>query len=166
MGTSVAKSSARKAKAIERIASVAETICDRLAAGESLNAICKTDGMPSEPTVRRWAIEDFEGFATKYTRAREIQAHFLAEQIIAISDESSRDSYTDENGVERTNTEVVARSKLRVDSRKWFLSKVLPKVYGDKLEIGGTLGLKKAPTDLSDAELEAIIRAKKIDAQP
>lgn len=33
------------------------------------------------------------------------------------------------------NGEHIQRSRLRVDTRKWFLSKVLPKLYGDKLDI-------------------------------
>jgi len=52
---------------------------------------------------------------------------------------------------ETVNPEVIGRSRLRVDTRKWYLSKVLPKIYGDKLqtEHSGTIGT----TDLSDAAL-------------
>ena len=57
----------------------------------------------------------------------------LADEILAISDDGLNDTYTDDDGNVRTATDVVARSRLRVDSRKWMLSKMLPKVYGDKL---------------------------------
>jgi hypothetical protein len=36
------------------------------------------------------------------------------------------------------NGEHVQRSRLRLDARKWALSKMAPKKYGDKLELGGT----------------------------
>jgi len=119
---------------------IADAVCERLAAGESLNAICKDDGFPTETTIRRWALEDVQGFASKYARAREVQAHFLAEQIITISD-------TPQEGVETTvkadgtqetkHGDMLGHRKLQVDARKWYLSKVLPKVYGDKLELAG-----------------------------
>ena len=31
----------------------------------------------------------------------------------------------------------MARDRLRTDKRQWLLSKALPKIYGDKLAIGG-----------------------------
>jgi hypothetical protein len=31
----------------------------------------------------------------------------------------------------------VAHARLRVDTRKWLLSKLAPKKYGDKLELSG-----------------------------
>lgn len=118
---------------------IADAICVRLAAGESLNAICKADEMPPESTVRGWALDDVQGFAAKYTRAREIQADVLVEQILDISDDGSRDYVATENGVS-VDHDHIARSRLRVDSRKWFASKVLPKKYGDKVALTGDGG--------------------------
>ncbi|MBV5333021.1 terminase small subunit protein, partial [bacterium] len=80
-------------------------------------------------------MDDLDGFSAQYTRAIQIRAIGWAEEIIEISDDGSQDTYIDNNGNERTNNEVVARSRLRTDSRKWMLSKVLPKVYGDKLDV-------------------------------
>lgn len=113
-------------------------ICERLAAGESLNAICKDDGMPGEATVRGWVLDDREGFAAKYRRAREIQAHKLAEEIIEISNTPVKGAKTKTNEkgeVETTEGDMIEHRRLQVDARKWYLSKVLPKVYGDKMEI-------------------------------
>ena len=114
----------------------ADAICERLADGESLRAICETDGMPAESTVRSWALDDVNGFATQYARARELGYELLADEILTISDDGRNDTYQTDNG-ETTNHDVIARSRLRVDSRKWMLSKMLPKVYGDKLAVGG-----------------------------
>jgi Bacteriophage Sf6, terminase small subunit-like len=37
------------------------------------------------------------------------------------------------------DAEHVQRSRLRVEARKWLLSKALPKVYGDKLDLNTTI---------------------------
>lgn len=112
---------------------LAEQICERLADGESLRAICRDEQMPNERTVRRWALDN-EEFSPQYARAREIGYLGMADDLIEIADESGGDSYTDDDGNERTNHEAVARSRLRVDTRKWVLSKALPKIYGDRSE--------------------------------
>jgi transposase-like protein len=118
---------------------LAAAICERLAAGESLRAICRDDGMPAPSTVLSWK-DEYKDFGEQYARAREAGYTLLAEEIIEISDDGTNDYVEREN--QRTGrTEVLAdtdhiqRSKLRVDTRKWILSKMLPKVYGDKLEI-------------------------------
>ncbi len=116
---------------------IANAICEQLAEGKSLKAICKQEGMPSESNVRLWAKDDREGFAAKYTRARELGYERLADEILEISDDSSGDVRVLEDGREVVDNERVARSRLRVDSRKWMLSKMLPKVYGEKLELSG-----------------------------
>jgi hypothetical protein len=116
---------------------IADRICERLAAGESLNAICKDEGFPAESTVRGWALDNVQGFAAKYTRARELQAHFLAEEIIRISNTPQHGIKTvsKPDGIEITEGDMIDHRKLQVDARKWYLSKVLPKVYGDKLDL-------------------------------
>jgi single-stranded DNA-binding protein len=114
---------------------IAAVVCTRLAEGESLRKAAEAEGT-THSTILAWVKEDAE-FANQYARAREIGYHLLADEIVEISDESQRDSYTDEQGNVRVNAEVVARSRLRVDTRKWMLSKMLPKVYGEKLELKG-----------------------------
>ena len=113
----------------------ADRICARLAEGESLRAIVADDDMPGQSTVFRWLAEN-EGFREQYARAREAQADKLFEEILTIADDGSNDTYQTENG-EATNHDVIARSRLRVDARKWMASKMAPKKYGDKLAIGG-----------------------------
>lgn len=117
-----------------RTKALAAKILPRLAEGESLRTICKDEGMPSEGMVRRWAIED-EDFGAQYARARELGYEALAEDILDISDDVSRDTVTTAKGDELPNAEWISRSRLRVDSRKWLLAKMLPKKYGDSLDI-------------------------------
>lgn len=122
---------------------VGTAICERLANGESLRKAAKAEGT-THVSVLRW-LDDFPEFSDQYARAREIGYRLLADQILEISDDSSGDVVETENGP-KANAEFVARSRLRVDSRKWMLSKMLPKIYGDKLDLthGGNVTISIA----------------------
>lgn len=110
-----------------------DRICERIAEGESLRTICASEDMPNKATVFRWLAAN-ETFSDQYARAREAQADVLADEIVNIADDGSNDTYTDDEGEVRTNQDVIARSRLRVDARKWVVSKLKPKVYGDKVQ--------------------------------
>lgn len=114
----------------------ADAICERIADGESLRSICRDDAMPVSSAVFKWLTQNKE-FAEQYTRAREAQADALFDEILTISDDGLNDTYTDQDGNVRTNQDVIARSRLRVDARKWMAGKLRPKKYGDKLELSG-----------------------------
>lgn len=117
-------------------AALARTICERLAKGETLRAVCRDEGMPAESTVRLWALDDVGGFSAQYARAREIGYHGMADEMVEIADETRLDTIEGEEGAEdRPDNEWITRSRLRVDTRKWLLSKALPKIYGDKLDV-------------------------------
>ena len=137
-----------------------DEICKRISQGESLISICKCEGMPDKTTVMDWLFKEPD-FANQYARAREAQAEHYLDEIIAISDDSVLDTEMGEDGVERTNHEVVARARLRVDTRKWAMSKLAPKKYGDKVQNehtgpnGGPIKVVSA-RDMTDDELAAI----------
>ena len=117
---------------------IADEICERLASGESLKSICDSDDKFPEPqSVRRWAIADTDGFSAKYAQARQVGYERMAEEILEISDDSSQDTQFTEQGAKADN-EWINRSRLRVDTRKWLLSKCLPKIYGDRTQIAAT----------------------------
>ena len=109
-----------------------DSICERLCDGESLRKICLSDDMPSRSTVFRWLAAD-ESFRDQYARAKEEQAELLADEIIDIADDGSNDFMGED---EKYNGDAVARSKLRVDARKWVAAKLKPKKYGDRQLIG------------------------------
>lgn len=129
---------------------IANEICARLVDGMSLKKICEMDDMPSKSTVFKWLSEN-EVFSDKYARAREAQADTLADEIIDIADDGTNDTYEDEEGNVRTDHDVIARSRLRVDARKWIASKLKPKKYGDKIQTDvQPLDKDGLPTDLAD----------------
>lgn len=133
--------------------SVRLEICERIAKGESMVSICASEGMPSQALVYRWLTVDSE-FVERYTRAREQQAEHYLDEIIAISDDVSLDEIIDGEGNTRTNNEAIQRSKLKVDTRKWAMSKLAPKKYGDSNKIDLNVS---SLTELSDEQLDNII---------
>jgi hypothetical protein len=105
--------------------------------------------MPNADTVYQWVLDNREGFSDKYARAREMQAEVMFDEILDISDDGTNDYMTITKGDISYNVEdkeVTNRSKLRVDSRKWYLSKVLPKKFGDKMDL--TTDGKALPTPI------------------
>lgn len=107
------------------------SILEHLAEGGLLIDWCRVDGRPSIGAVYRW-MEARPDFREAYARAREVGLHIMAEQVIDISDDASQDWRKGKDGEEVLNAEHVQRARLRVDSRKWLASKLLPRIYGDK----------------------------------
>lgn len=115
----------------------ADAICARLAEGQSLRKACATEGI-APATVLGW-VDANPAFSEQYAHARMRGYQLLADEIIDISDDSEGDIIDTEHGP-KVDAERVARSKLRVDSRKWMLAKMLPKVYGEKIEATHEVG--------------------------
>jgi hypothetical protein len=76
------------------------------------------------------------------------QAEFMAEDILDIADDDSKDIKYDEDGNESCNAEFVARSRLRIDTRKWLASKLAPKIYGDRSIVETTIKHEENIQDL------------------
>lgn len=104
----------------------------------------------------KWAQEIPE-FTEHYAKARSMLLEHWAEDIIDISDDGSNDwmaANDPENLGYRLNGEHINRSRLRVDTRKWLLSKLAAKKYGDKstTELTGADGKDLIP-EASDTEI-------------
>jgi hypothetical protein len=129
---------------------LARSILKRLADGESLRSICRAEEMPDRSTVYDWVLDDVDGFSRQYARVREMQAHALADDQVDIADNGSND-WMERNDPDNpgwlANGEHIQRSRLRFDARRWAASKILPKVYGDRVDVnhGGGVNIVHAP---------------------
>lgn len=103
--------------------------------GRAVRNVLKDNGMPDVTTFYRWIEEDTEK-AKQYARACEVRADAIFDEIIDIADDSSGDRKVVEHG-EVMDSEYVARSRIRIDARKWIASKLNPKKYGDKTILSG-----------------------------
>jgi hypothetical protein len=122
---------------------MADKICERIADGESLKAICEDEGMPHKATVFKWLGEN-TSFSDKYARAREAQADALFDDILSIADDGRNDWMEKQNEDGETwgwreNGEALRRSQLRIDARKWMAGKLRPKKYSEKLQVEGSM---------------------------
>ena len=141
---------------------IGEEVCSRLTEGTPLAEICSSEGMPALRTVYRWLAMD-RSFWQHYARAREAQMEQWSEEIVTIADDRSGDM------VERIGRdgqpemvpdhENVQRSKLRIDTRKWVMSK-MSKRFADRVDVNVDATIKVET--LSDQELEDRTRARLI----
>lgn len=140
---------------------LATEICMRLMDGESLRNICKDEHMPNKSTVFRWLEKEGHPFATKYARAREIQCEEFVDELIEIADDASLDELPGLiEGTTVLNRDNIHRSKLRIETRQWVASKLLPKKYGSfkAVELSGEV--KSNIQDLSHLSFEQLYELK------
>ena len=134
---------------------IAMVICMRIAEGESLREIVKTDGMPDRTVVYDWLLRHPE-FANQYTRAREEQADTLADEIIAIADEQPEviavvDKKTGALIEHKLDGAFLQWQKNRIEARKWTAMKLKPKKYGDRMAVEGVEGGAAIKTEDTNA---------------
>lgn len=79
--------------------------------------------MTRDPTVKEM-----------YEEARQVQAEHMADELQYIADHGLNDTYTDDKGRTRVDQDVVQRSRLRVDTMKWRMSKLHWKRFGDRVQ--------------------------------
>lgn len=117
---------------------LADRICESIAQGKTLRAVCRELDL-AHSTVLNWVVYDHQGFADQYTRARQLQVEAWADVIVAEAEDSSKDTQTltrrDGTEYEAPDHEWINRSRLRVDTYKWLMSKLAPKKYGEKVEV-------------------------------
>lgn len=120
---------------------VATLILDRIAQGEALNAICREPDMPTKLTIYRWLDQSAE-LQNRYVRATELRVDHWSEDILTIADDEK----------------IGADSRrLRVDTRKWLMSKVQPKKYGDRMLHTGADGDGPIKIKVEDAWARPVI---------
>lgn len=112
----------------------------------------------SDRTIYQWIIDDHDGFGRKYARAKHVVALRWADEINEIADHKNNDYTMDEDGQLVPDLEHIARSRLRIDTRKWLLSKVLPKVYGDKV-ITEVTGKDGGPVEMQATKIDVLALA-------
>jgi hypothetical protein len=134
-------------------------ICAGLAEGHSLLAVCAALGVP-HATARLWE-QDIPEHAANATRARAMGCHALADEALRIADTPMMGVVIvtrSDGGIEERQEDMTQHRRLQIDTRKWLLSRWLPKVYGDKLAVGGADDLPpiKSARPLAEMSLDEI----------
>jgi hypothetical protein len=134
---------------------VGDLICSLMAEGKSLRKICSLDGHPRLSTVLDWVLkgergdERYKAFSVQYARAAEMRTEHWAEEILDIADDDSDDAIFTEEGRRVMNSEFIQRSRVKIDTRKWLMSKMKPKKYGEKV-VNEHSGINGAPIETID----------------
>ncbi len=133
---------------------ICPVIFERIANGESLRSICRSDGMPAISTVMLWMAEDGP-LSEQYARAMVARADYHFERCIEIADQrpemvdaAEGGDTNHKAGGSRMDTGCVAWQRLQLDAHKWAASKLSPKKYADKVDHtlaapdGGPVGIR------------------------
>ena len=121
-------------------------VIERINDGDSVSDAVK--GIMTRKTFY-FGLKKYPELGDIYARACEVRAERIFEEILEIADDSSGDEIevnVDGMVESRQNHEFVQRSKLKIDARKWILSKMQPKKYGDKLDVTSDGNELPAPT--------------------
>jgi hypothetical protein len=143
-----------------------------MADGETLSQICRDERMPWRRIVSEW-VRDIPAFEIEYLKARDQMLERWAEDVVEISEDGTNDWVMREVAAGRApasaylNAEHVQRSKLRVDSRRWLLSKLRPETYGEsqRIDLKGRITLSEKEIDNQLAALVLKTMPKKGDAE-
>jgi len=115
-----------------------DDICEKIINGKSLRSVLRELNPSIAPsTFFIWLREDISK-SKQYEISTKERSELMFEEMFDIADDSVNDYIKKEvNGIEIEvlNTENIQRSRLRIDTRKWALSKMNPKKYGDKTDI-------------------------------
>lgn len=122
---------------------MAEKICEAIASSEwGLRRTLESDPeLPAFGCVREW-LQKYPSFAAAYSRAKHLQIEAMAEDIVDISNDDTLD---------------IQDKRVRIDTRKWLLAKLIPKTYGDKLDVTSGGEALAPPVHQIDARIQSII---------
>ena len=120
---------------------LSDLVCERLAVGESMRSIARDESMPAMSSLFKW-LRIHPEFAEQYDRAKVESADAMSEDCLDIADNIDGSPVlidgvpvkVDGNLVKIIDSVSVQHAKLKVDTRKWLMSKMKPKKYGDKIQ--------------------------------
>jgi hypothetical protein len=113
---------------------LAREICTTIASSsKGIGRLCKDNpSWPTKETIFLW-LKTYGDFSDQYARAKRLQIEVLVDEIIEIADDSSQDNIINQQGQIICNNASINRARLKIDTRKWIVSKLAPKIYGDKI---------------------------------
>lgn len=141
-----------------------DSICEKIINGKSLRSVLReTNPIISPSTFFIWLRED-DLKSKQYEIATKERSEYMFEEMFDIADDGTNDYVLNDKGNIVLDTEHVQRSRLRIDTRKWALSKMNPKKYGDKTDITTNgKSITSRYDEMSVEEMEAELeRVKKL----
>jgi len=85
--------------------------------------------MPSTTAVFRWiASGKYDGFRQLYEASMQIRLETLGDGLIELAD-----APIERNAAGAIDSAAVQMRRLQIETRRWILSKLLPRKYGDRM---------------------------------
>ncbi len=136
-----------------------------IATGASLPAALRQ--LP-EPRPSLWwckmAVRNDPDLAERYRAAQELRADALADEIVALADEPMP------AGLQGTEASAwVQQMRLRVDARKWTASRLFPRQWGDRVEVGVDVSAQisiASALEVANARVERLQQVEIVEAEP
>jgi hypothetical protein len=121
---------------------IGDAICEALARGERLKAICSNTAMPAASTVRKWVLDPEHPLTARYDQARKIGIFEIVDQCLELADNTKDDFLPGRtaDGRKVADEKAISRVKLQIETRRWYASKALPGIFGDRVEMTGKDG--------------------------
>lgn len=113
---------------------IIKEFCRRISIGRSVHSVCRDEDMPSRETFYK-SIRENDYLSDQYREALKLREDYHFDEMLEIAD------MVEDDGVK------IQKAKLMIDTRKWVLSRMNPKKYGDKAG---------EHEDFSDAKPESI----------
>ncbi len=126
-------------------------VCWQISIGMSLKDIAQANGLPHRSVIWEWTLDQPE-FADAYARATEFKARGMFEDLPELAATATGE-----------NAQAV---RLQVDTQRWVLSKMLPRIYGDKITADVTLSATLEQLVLKSLERQAAGELKTIEHEP
>lgn len=145
----------------EDVARIKEEICERIANGEPLRAICREQGMPGWVTVYNWREAD-KAFDERIAHSRILGFDAIAEEALEIANTPvmGQTVTSKEWGDEIKTEDMLGHRKLQIETRLKLLAKWDPKRYGDRVDhtsSDGSMSPKAAPESVSAEVVKALV---------
>ena len=132
-------------------------ICEKISDGASLRSILK-EKQPFSRSTFYEIVSENKDIADQYARAMVERQEALFEEILTIADTPCEGVETIEgsSGVTIRKADMVLHRRLQIEARKWNLSRMNPKKYGDKVDVNhsGEISDKKITVKYNSDELD------------
>lgn len=145
-----------KAYSEEERSALTTEICALMSTGTPMGPACERVGVPRS-TFNSWQDSD-PVLAQQCAHARDMLLDHWAEEVLTVADEPPP-YVVDLGGGQRLDGAAVQHARLRVDSRKWLLSKLAPKRYGEKVVQEHT-GVDGGPITVAAVNLQGLTDAE------
>jgi hypothetical protein len=126
---------------------LANKICDLFAMGYSMRQVCLEPGMPVPSTIYLW-LSKHKSFSDKYVCAKADGQECIVDELSEIADKVLTGEYEPN------------QARVAADIKKWHVTKLAPKKYGEKQAVDHTSSDGSMASDgLTSEERQAKIQA-------